>query len=748
MIDENGGFTQQNGVLSGNGTASDPYVIGGWWIDESPGIAIRNTDSYFLIRSVRGSSGINMTNVSNGKVDVSFLFSGVTLDSSRNMTFSLDGGSQIRINSSRNIIVSQDYFSQITVNSSRGIIISQDDVSQIDIISSSDFTISESTGTEYIDGIPRQGYCFVTISSSDNATLTGNKFYTLNIERSTRLTVKNNTVTRDIGVRDSTRLTIENNTVTMDIAIRGVSPEQFDSNLITADNKVDGGPLLFYTDCSGLDLDSIEAGELIVANCSGVRITNITSAQLETAFVSNSLVDNLTGAMLITRSTATKVSNIQSSLSVESSSNILVSSVQGGLYVESSLNVISHSVGGIGVSSSTNVSVSDSVGGGVYGFTAAIFDSNYVSISGNSFSCNIHSTDCTGLTIYNSEHVSISANSFSEDVGLDAENSSFLEISSNLIQKSVTGAIVLNSCSNVSIKGNRVPGVVDEYYGVIRISDCNGLNIYGNTLVAPLIFCEYYCISPLIHNFLKVSQSSNIVIVRNTISNSINAINIEDSSNATINANNIQSSVQGVVLNDTTNVLVFHNNFINNTGQSSDTYSSQNRWDNGYPSGGNYWSDSSHIDSCNGPQQNICTGRDGIADTPYSFSTNEDRYPLTKPFGPQVVGNLSFSPPTIRLQSPAKYLVATISLPSGFNVSNLVLSSIRLNDTLSTSLQPHINIQTNNGISNVAVMFDMTQVRSLLRSPGDYVLQITANILTQTNFRPFAASTTVRVQSG
>jgi len=322
-----------------------------------------------------------------------------------------------------------------------------------------------------------------------------------------------------------------------------------------------------------------------------------------------------------------------------------------------------------------------------------------------------------------------------------------LEISSNLIQKSVTGAIVLNSCSNVSIKGNRVPGVVDEYYGVIRISDCNGLNIYGNTLVAPLIFCEYYCISPLIHNFLKVSQSSNIVIVGNTISNSINAINIEDSSNATINANNVQSSVQGVVLNDTTNVLVFHNNFINNTGQPSDTYSSQNRWDNEYPSGGNYWSDSSHIDSCNGPQQNICTGRDVIADTPYSFSTNEDRYPLTKPFVPQVVGNLSFSPPTIRLQSPAKYLVATISLPSGFNVSNLVLSSIRLNDTLSTSFQPHINIQTNNGISNVAVMFDMTQVGSLLRSPGDYVLQITANILTQTNFRPFAASTTVRVQS-
>ena len=52
--DEN--FTQQNGVVSGNGTPSDPYVIEGWEIDANGGaygIWIENTTSYFVIRNCR-----------------------------------------------------------------------------------------------------------------------------------------------------------------------------------------------------------------------------------------------------------------------------------------------------------------------------------------------------------------------------------------------------------------------------------------------------------------------------------------------------------------------------------------------------------------------------------------------------------------------------------------------------------------------------------------------------------------------
>ena len=57
-----------------------------------------------------------------------------------------------------------------------------------------------------------------------------------------------------------------------------------------------------------------------------------------------------------------------------------------------------------------------------------------------------------------------------------------------------------------------------------------------------------------------------------------------------------------------------------------------NTWDNGYPSGGNYWSDYTGNDSFSGPNQDL-PGSDGIGDTPYNITgytpNDQDRYPLT-----------------------------------------------------------------------------------------------------------------------
>jgi nitrous oxidase accessory protein NosD len=52
-----------------------------------------------------------------------------------------------------------------------------------------------------------------------------------------------------------------------------------------------------------------------------------------------------------------------------------------------------------------------------------------------------------------------------------------------------------------------------------------------------------------------------------------------------------------------------------------------NTWDNGYPSGGNYWSDYNGTDFYSGIYQNA-TGSDGIGDTPYTMNANnQDRFP-------------------------------------------------------------------------------------------------------------------------
>jgi hypothetical protein len=80
--------------------------------------------------------------------------------------------------------------------------------------------------------------------------------------------------------------------------------------------------------------------------------------------------------------------------------------------------------------------------------------------------------------------------------------------------------------------------------------------------------------------------------------------------------------------------LIYHNNLIGNEGQPCASSNYPNAWDNGYPSGGNYWSDQLGKDTYSGPCQNE-TGTDGIGDTSYTIiANNTDRYPLTLVWSP------------------------------------------------------------------------------------------------------------------
>jgi PKD repeat protein len=73
----------------------------------------------------------------------------------------------------------------------------------------------------------------------------------------------------------------------------------------------------------------------------------------------------------------------------------------------------------------------------------------------------------------------------------------------------------------------------------------------------------------------------------------------------------------------TSNVSVYHNDLIYNYQHAQDKWSDNNRWDNGYPSGGNFFDDYWGEDA----------DEDGIGDTPYPIlgDESEDRYPLMDP---------------------------------------------------------------------------------------------------------------------
>jgi len=126
-------------------------------------------------------------------------------------------------------------------------------------------------------------------------------------------------------------------------------------------------------------------------------------------------------------------------------------------------------------------------------------------------------------------------------------------------------------------------------------------------------------------------SNSNIFINNNFSSNSQHGIQLLLSSNNNIIANNIliSNSQYGLHLTSSNSNSIYHNYIDGNTNQAYDD--GINFWDNGYPSGGNYWGDYAGVDNYKGPSQNI-PGFDGIGDTPYIFTSNQDHYPLMKPW--------------------------------------------------------------------------------------------------------------------
>ncbi|UCG68366.1 MAG: right-handed parallel beta-helix repeat-containing protein, partial [Thermoplasmata archaeon] len=103
-----------------------------------------------------------------------------------------------------------------------------------------------------------------------------------------------------------------------------------------------------------------------------------------------------------------------------------------------------------------------------------------------------------------------------------------------------------------------------------------------------------------------------------------------DANNITAN-NFYQNNEYGVYLLDSSYNYIYHNNMIENIDQAYDNRDN-NYFDNGYPSGGNYWSDYFGMDLYHGVNQNI-PGSDGIGDFPYTIdSDTQDNYPLFKPY--------------------------------------------------------------------------------------------------------------------
>jgi parallel beta-helix repeat protein len=137
------------------------------------------------------------------------------------------------------------------------------------------------------------------------------------------------------------------------------------------------------------------------------------------------------------------------------------------------------------------------------------------------------------------------------------------------------------------------------------------------------------------------SESKGNIIAGNKIMSNWDGIWLSNCFDNIVIGNNIISNKDdGIWSYYSINNLIYHNNLINNTHQVRNE-GSINFFDNGYPSGGNYWSDYIGVDEKSGPYQNE-TGSDGIGDVAYAIDINNiDRYPLMHPWSNFPVHNIA-----------------------------------------------------------------------------------------------------------
>ena len=190
---------------------------------------------------------------------------------------------------------------------------------------------------------------------------------------------------------------------------------------------------------------------------------------------------------------------------------------------------------------------------------------------------------------------------------------------------------------------------------------------------------------------IDLSGRSNVTIKNMEIRNFMDGIYLVACVHACITRNNITANTDsgiltgGVSNNITGNYiannnigilfhvshdLIYHNNFINNTKQVEDICwtnpwlpSSATILDDGYPSGGNYWSD--YEDRY--PNATELDDSD-IWDTPYViYGNNQDNYPLMEPV---VIPEFpDTTPPTISIVSPENKTYIAKDVPLTFTVS-------------------------------------------------------------------------------
>jgi hypothetical protein len=173
------------------------------------------------------------------------------------------------------------------------------------------------------------------------------------------------------------------------------------------------------------------------------------------------------------------------------------------------------------------------------------------------------------------------------------------------------------------------------YSNIMASMGSSGIVIEGNNATNDVIYNNIFQDTPTPIN-ITASAANNTIHDNIISSQSIVTLNIGADGNS-VYGNSISASQILVNLTNSQDNLFYHNDFLSAVRIEAPA-TGNNVWDNGYPSGGNYWNDYKGVDQKKGQNQDQ-PGSDNIGDTPYIiYSNNMDRYPLMKPW-PQAAGH-------------------------------------------------------------------------------------------------------------